>query len=175
MWSARHGLPSPELIPLSFTERWGAWIFFVAQAFAVVLVGAFTRITRKKFAGPFATAWAWMWIMGVGVLAGRSWWVPILCVLGSSLSDAVCKGGDGPREGFAARVRLELAALRSSYRRPRTSLALDKDTPSLIIYQIQIYKVSFGFREQKLWCRRKGKEGDLRRANRQAQGEGGDR
>lgn len=74
MWSARHGLASPlEQIPLSFLERWGAWVFFVAQAVAVGLEGTFARVTGKRFAGRGATLWAWAWIMGVGLLAGKSW------------------------------------------------------------------------------------------------------
>ncbi|KAM0748048.1 hypothetical protein T439DRAFT_328032 [Meredithblackwellia eburnea MCA 4105] len=75
LFSARHGLPplTPPM-ELSFIDRWGAWIFFISQAVAVALEGMFTRLTgRKVNGGPWAALWSYSWIVGVGLLAGRSW------------------------------------------------------------------------------------------------------
>ncbi|KAK4699210.1 hypothetical protein P7C70_g7057, partial [Phenoliferia sp. Uapishka_3] len=74
MWSATRGIvPTSSLNSLTFIERWGAWIFFMAQPIAVGLEGTFTRMTGKKFSGTLAMLWSYGWIVGVGLLAGKSW------------------------------------------------------------------------------------------------------
>jgi hypothetical protein len=80
-WSARYGLDPSILPPLSFIERYGAWIFFLWQAIAVSLESLFTGLTGRRVRGPIARIWSYACIVGVGCLAGKSWFVRSLVFL----------------------------------------------------------------------------------------------
>ncbi|KAK4704910.1 hypothetical protein P7C70_g1295, partial [Phenoliferia sp. Uapishka_3] len=97
-WSARHGLAfAKNPLSLSFTERYGAWLFFIAQAVAVGLEGAFPRMTGKRVGGKWATLWSYFWI-----------------------------DRDGAGERLAASHCVGLAAFPPPVRRTRTATTLDK-------------------------------------------------
>ncbi|KAK4052643.1 hypothetical protein OIO90_004271 [Microbotryomycetes sp. JL221] len=73
LYSARWNLNQPEL---TMSERWGAWWFFMAQAFAIVIEGIVVSLTkppRRKLKGIGWTLWSYFWIVAVGCMAGRSW------------------------------------------------------------------------------------------------------
>lgn len=82
--SARHLLPAGP--PLSFSLRYGGWIFFLSQGVAVFLEGVFTRLTGRRVRGGVGLAWSYFCIVGLGLLAGRSWCVPFLSIF--------CRGAD---------------------------------------------------------------------------------
>ncbi|KAK4046110.1 hypothetical protein OIV83_006336 [Microbotryomycetes sp. JL201] len=76
LFSARWKLdPGHAVHSLSFTERWGGWIFFMAQAVAVIIEAAVSSLSRdkKRLSGWHWRVWSYFWIVGVGCLAGRSW------------------------------------------------------------------------------------------------------
>jgi hypothetical protein len=74
LFSARHTL-SLSHASLSFTERWGGWIFFLAQSFACILESLSPLLTGRPFprGGWFARLWGYAWVIGLGCLAGRCW------------------------------------------------------------------------------------------------------
>lgn len=75
IWSATIHLP-PFDPPLSFVNRWGASIYFVLQGVAVVLEGAFAKLTGRRVSGPLGFLWALPWMGGLGALVYQSWCVP---------------------------------------------------------------------------------------------------
>ncbi|GAA5937155.1 hypothetical protein JCM3775_001566 [Rhodotorula graminis] len=78
-FAAAHHLPLSSLYPapyasLSFVERHGTWVFFLAQPFAVSLEGAWSALTRRRVGGWAGKAWVALWVVGLGQASvGRSW------------------------------------------------------------------------------------------------------
>lgn len=66
----------PPWSSLSFIERYGTWIFFLAMPFAIVLETAWEARTRRRIGGWAGRVWTGMWIVGLGqAVVGRSWCV----------------------------------------------------------------------------------------------------
>ncbi|GAA5915715.1 hypothetical protein JCM6882_004123 [Rhodosporidiobolus microsporus] len=72
-------LPLSSLYPapwsaLTFTERHGTWIFFLAQPVAVALESAWIAVTRKRIGGWTGRVWTVLWIVVLGqAVVGQSW------------------------------------------------------------------------------------------------------
>ncbi|GAA5824778.1 hypothetical protein JCM11251_005337 [Rhodosporidiobolus azoricus] len=72
-------LPLSSLYPapwssLSFTERYGTWIFFLAQPIAVALESVWTAVTKKRIGGWAGKIWTGLWIVVLGqAVVGKSW------------------------------------------------------------------------------------------------------
>ncbi|GAA5849542.1 hypothetical protein JCM9279_007264 [Rhodotorula babjevae] len=78
-FAAAHDLPLSSLYPapytsLSFVERHGTWLFFLAQPLAVSLEGAWCAATRRRVGGPAGKLWVALWVVVLGqATVGRSW------------------------------------------------------------------------------------------------------
>lgn len=70
--SATHSLPTPTP-PLPFFTAYGAPLFFLAQAFAVLLESYYMRWTGRKLHGAGAVLWTYAVVVGFGCWAARSW------------------------------------------------------------------------------------------------------
>lgn len=88
-FAAAHDLPLSSLYPapyasLSFLERHGTWVFFLAQPLAVSLEGAWCAATRRRVGGWAGRVWVALWVVGLGQASvGRSW--SVLSSLSSTL------------------------------------------------------------------------------------------
>lgn len=71
--AAHHGSSSFKERPLTFSERWGANIYFVVMALAITAEAIFYRLTKRRVGGWAGRLWSYAMIGGVGFLAGRSW------------------------------------------------------------------------------------------------------
>jgi len=71
--TARHPINPTHLRPLSATERWGGWFFFMWQAIAVIIEGMVVKLAGVKLKGPGAKLWSYFCIVVVGCWAGRAW------------------------------------------------------------------------------------------------------
>lgn len=60
---------------LTFVERYGTWIFFLSQPFAIVCEQLFTLVTHKRVSATWqGKLWTAAWVILLGeAIAGRSW------------------------------------------------------------------------------------------------------
>ncbi|GAA5914721.1 hypothetical protein JCM5296_001961 [Sporobolomyces johnsonii] len=79
LYAASLSIPRSSLYPklwsaLSFRERYGTWIFFLAQPLAIVLETLYVSRTRTRVGGVWGRVWTAFWVCCVGAWAvGRSW------------------------------------------------------------------------------------------------------
>ncbi|GAA6060320.1 hypothetical protein JCM10212_000417 [Sporobolomyces blumeae] len=78
-YSAALGIPTTSLTPLpwsllSFRERYGTWVFFLAQPLAIALETLYLGGNKKKIGGWSGRLWTTAWVAGIGAyFVGRSW------------------------------------------------------------------------------------------------------
>ncbi|GAA5921144.1 hypothetical protein JCM1841_002437 [Sporobolomyces salmonicolor] len=79
LYAASLSIPRSSLYPklwsaLSFRERYGTWIFFLAQPLAILLETLYVSWTRTRVGGVWGRVWTAFWVCCVGAWAvGKSW------------------------------------------------------------------------------------------------------
>ena len=134
--SATHDLPSRPSLP--FFEAYGAPLFFLAQAVAILVESYFMRWTGKKLHGIGAVMWTYAVVVGFGCWAARSWVrrelflvlpYPLSFSLRSSWTRRLMRSHDVDCVGFGrwitATARMGLAEIRHSKRGITSSAVMD--------------------------------------------------
>lgn len=79
LWAASTDIPISSLVPkpwgeLSFREKHGTWIFFLAQPIAIALESVYLSGKKRRIGGLAGRVWTMAWVAGLGAWAvGRSW------------------------------------------------------------------------------------------------------